>query len=98
MSKPKDTINSVVKACTLLREAADRGAFTTSEMAFTLELPPSTVDRLIRTLAAEGFLERRGNLWRLGPTARGLWAAGVKALRKEQSEIAQELGRLTVNQ
>lgn len=98
MSNPKDTIGSVDKACWLLREAAGMGVFGLSEMARVLDLPTSTTDRMIRTLADHQLLEKRGNLWRLGPTARALWAEGIRALRRERQEIDEELNRIGIEE
>ena len=73
----------------LLQEAAARPSFGLSEMARALELPASTVDRLITTLARRGLLERAGLEWRLGKAAAELWAG----YRRLQEALIQEAQR-----
>ena len=89
-------IKSVSRACDLLDEAARLGAFGLSDMARALDLPTSTVERLALTLEAKGYLARRQGGWKLGPSARAIWANGVKALKNRKGEIDAELKRLEV--
>lgn len=98
MSQAKAKNGAVDKACRLLKEAASRGAFGLSEIARALDEPTSTVDRLIKTLAEHNILERRGELWRLGPFARAMWAEGTRALRRERQEIDGELKRISLEE
>ena len=81
MSKA-DSINSVAKACRLLKEAAHMGVWGLSEMARAMDEPVSSVERLVATLAAEGFLERIGPNWRIGKEAAAIWSNYCLALKK----------------
>jgi len=73
----------------LLMEAAQRPSFGLAEMARALDLPTSTVDRIIATLAARGLLERAGVEWRMGKAAAALWAA----YRRQQEELIRKAQR-----
>jgi DNA-binding IclR family transcriptional regulator len=73
----------------LLMEAANRPSFGLSEMARALDLAPSTVDRLITTLARRGLLERSGLEWRMGKAAAALWAG----YRRQQEELILQAQR-----
>jgi DNA-binding IclR family transcriptional regulator len=67
--------NSVLNACQLLKEAADMGLFTLSDMARTLDLPTSTTDRLLKALIQSGFIEKSGGQYQIGMAAARLWAS-----------------------
>lgn len=74
MSKPKETINSIDRACRLLKELAHMGAASLSELAAALDLPTTTVDRILSSLSEHGFVERANDRWRPGKELAALWA------------------------
>jgi DNA-binding IclR family transcriptional regulator len=85
-----ETINSLARGLDLLWEAANMGPFTLSEMARALGESISTVDRVIKTLADKGFLERDGERWQIGLRAAQVWGAYRKnqKLRIEAARMA----------
>ncbi|MFH1035619.1 MAG: helix-turn-helix domain-containing protein [Pseudomonadota bacterium] len=96
MSKA-ESINSVAKACRLLKEGADMGVFGLSEMARALDEPISSVDRLVATLAAEGMLERIGPKWRIGKAAASIWSSYCLTLQQTISRARRDLRDVHIN-
>lgn len=86
---PTNHVESIARACRLLRELADMGGGTMADLSQALELPTSTVDRLLKTLTAEGMVERFGERFGLGCGLARLWAA----YRLELMESIQEANR-----
>jgi DNA-binding IclR family transcriptional regulator len=97
MSKA-ESINSVAKACRLLKEAAHMGVWGLSEMARAMDEPVSSVERLVATLAAEGFIERIGSgpNWRIGKEAAAVWSSYCLALKKTIRDARHRLEQVHI--
>lgn len=67
---PKYLVPALERGLEILEQCArDAGTVKSPELARAMNLPRSTVFRLLNTLAAKGFVERAdGNGYRLGPT------------------------------
>jgi DNA-binding IclR family transcriptional regulator len=91
-------IPNLAKACQALSWlAAERGAFSVSEVARRLRMPRTTAFRVLRTLCAEGLVEEADGRYRAGA---GLLRLGLLALQSVEirslaEPVLQELARAT---
>jgi DNA-binding IclR family transcriptional regulator len=61
MSASDETFGTVARVIRLLQGVAESGDFTLKDMSTQLDLPPSTVHRLLQLLMKFDFVERRPN-------------------------------------
>jgi DNA-binding IclR family transcriptional regulator len=69
MSDTAETVGAGARTIRLLRAIAEKGSqFSLSDLAADLELPPSTVHRLLQTMIDAALIERAdGRAYRIGP-------------------------------
>ncbi|UCG17434.1 MAG: IclR family transcriptional regulator [Phycisphaerales bacterium] len=94
----KYQIPNLAKACRALSWlAAERGAYSASEVARKLQMPRTTAFRVLRTLCAEGLVEEADGRYRAGA---GLLRLGLLALQTVEihslaEPVLQRLARAT---
>jgi DNA-binding IclR family transcriptional regulator len=77
VSRDSNGVGSVIKALRILETVGQFGTCSLADIAREVQLPKSTLHRLLATLCDEGYLERRGvaeyavavKVWRLGASA-----------------------------
>jgi len=70
-------VNRALRVLELLSTRQEGGSIT--EIAKELGLPKNSVFRIVRTLAANGYLDERGKSWRLSPKILSLGYAAVQS-------------------
>ena len=84
----RDTVRSLERALSILEMVASTSwGERLSDIASALQLPVSTVHRLLTTLEASGFVkfERESMKWRIGRAAAALGQSGLVTLQGERS-------------